>query len=115
MRLDSRESIQILIDTFYEKVRKDELLAPFFKHVHWQSHLPVMYNFWCSLILGDQSYQGKPFDRHVRLKLNKSHFDQWLKLFFATVDEICEDGSGQEIKDRAANIAAVWSYQLGVK
>jgi hemoglobin len=116
MLLDSREAIQKLIDSFYEKVKADKLLAPVFMHVDWPQHLSVMYNFWCSMMLGDQSYRGKPFKRHVHLKLQQAHFDQWLKLFIETVDENAEGEKAMEIKDRAKKhccrmVLSAWSFK----
>ncbi|MGC1244127.1 MAG: group III truncated hemoglobin, partial [Chryseosolibacter sp.] len=54
----NREDIKLLVDSFYEKVQADALLAPVFNHVDWPHHLPIMYNFWSSMLLGDQSYRG---------------------------------------------------------
>ncbi|MDX5396941.1 MAG: group III truncated hemoglobin, partial [Hymenobacteraceae bacterium] len=48
----AQEDIIKLVDTFYEKVNQDELLAPVFNDfaaVNWQTHLPVMYDFWGSV------------------------------------------------------------------
>jgi len=114
MRIETRIEIEILVNKFYEKVKADALLAPLFAHVDWPHHLPIMYNFWSSMLLGDQSYQGNPFQKHVPLPLQAQHFDQWLKLFEATVDENFEGDRAQEVKDRARSIARVFQYKLGL-
>jgi hemoglobin len=109
-----RMSVKILVDLFYHKVRQDDLLAPVFQHVDWEGHLPIMYNFWCSLLLGDRSYQGSPFDKHLSLKLQSNHFERWLQLFEATVDENFTGDNASEGKQRARQIATVWQAKLGL-
>ncbi|HNV30948.1 MAG TPA: group III truncated hemoglobin [Cyclobacteriaceae bacterium] len=114
MVLETRSEIKILVDKFYEKVNQDSLLAPVFAHVDWPHHLPIMYNFWASMLLGEQSYQGNPFQKHVPLPLKADHFDQWLKLFGETVDENFEGDRAQEVKERARSIARVFQHKLGL-
>ena len=110
----SREDIQLLVDRFYDKVNANPLLAPVFGHVDWRKHLPVMYNFWSSILLGDSSYQGNPFQKHVSLPLTSTHFKQWLELFHKTVDENFVGGKAEEAKSRADNIASVFQFKLGL-
>ena len=114
MVLETRSEIKILVDKFYQKVNQDSLLAPVFAHVDWPHHLPIMYRFWSSMLLGEQSYQGNPFQKHVPLPLKADHFHQWLKLFEATVDENFEGDKAQEVKDRARSIARVFQHKLGL-
>jgi len=114
MDLVTRLDIELLVNSFYEKVKVDELLAPVFAHVDWPAHLPVMYNFWSSMLLGDQSYQGNPFQKHVGLSIKVEHFQQWLLLFHATIDENFIGDSALDAKNRATTIAGVWSYKLGL-
>ena len=112
--LESREDIELLVRLFYERVQSDELLAPLFKNVHWPDHLPVMYNFWSSMILGDFSYQGQPFAKHLPLNLRSEHFQRWLMLFHQTVDENFSGDRAIEIRERASTIAKVWQHKLGL-
>lgn len=112
--LDNRTNITRLVDLFYEKVRGDELLAPVFAHVDWPRHLPVMYNFWSSMLLGDQTYQGNPFQKHINLPIQAKHFGRWLLLFNQTVDENFSGEKAREVKDRARSIAGVFQNRLGL-
>jgi hemoglobin len=89
--ITNREDIVFLVDSFYEKVKADELLAPKFQHLDWPKHLPIMYNFWSSMLLGDQSYQGNPFQKHTPLSIN-----------------------AEETKSRAQSIAEVWQHKMGL-
>ncbi len=109
-----RSDIINLVDLFYDKVTKDELLAPVFRHVDWPQHLPTMYNFWSSMLLGDQTYQGNPFQKHVHLTIDSSHFNRWLELFRLTVDEHFAGFKADEVKSRATSIAGVFQHKMGL-
>lgn len=111
----SRQDVKLLVDSFYDKVNKDALLAPVFNDfagVHWETHLPVMYDFWSSVLFGDMSYKGNPFLKHIPLPVEKTHFDRWLELFKQTVDENFQGEKALEVKERAESIAALFQHKL---
>lgn len=112
--ITDRKDIIRLVDTFYSRVKADELLKPVFEHVDWPHHLPIMYNFWSSMIFGDQTYQGNPLQKHFPLAINASHFNRWLELFTQTVDEHFTGFNAKEIKSRAQSIAGVFQHKLGL-
>lgn len=106
--LASREDIELLVNDFYAKVRQDAFIGPVFNDVakvNWDEHLPKITNFWCDLILGEDSYHGRPFPPHIPLNLEVAHFERWLSLFVQTVDEHFVGIKADEIKNRALNIA----------
>jgi len=109
-----REDVVVLVNNFYEKVKQDQLLGPLFAHVDWPHHLPIMYSFWSSMLLGEQSYKGNPFQKHIALAITASHFDRWMELFSKTVDENFTGDKAIEVKDRARSISGVWQYKLGL-
>ena len=110
----NREDIELLVNSFYDKVKQDSLLAPVFSHVDWPNHLPIMYNFWSSMLFGDQTYNGNPFQKHIHLKIDVSHFNRWLELFNSTVENHFVGMKADEVKSRAQSIAGVWQHKLGV-
>ena len=112
--ITNRADIIKLVDSFYDKVKADSLLAPVFAHLDWPKHMPTMYNFWSSMLLGDQSYQGNPFQRHINLGIDASHFTAWLALFTETVDQHFSGMKADEAKDRARSIAALFQHRLGL-
>ena len=109
-----REDVKIMVDKFYDKVKSDELLGPAFSHVDWPHHLPIMYNFWSSMLLGDQSYTGNPLQKHLPLPIGKNHFSRWLELFKETVDENFEGEKAEEVKMRADSIANIFQFKMGL-
>jgi len=112
--IGSRDEVKLLVNSFYEKVKHDELLAPVFAHVDWPHHLPIMYNFWSSVLFGDMSYNGNPFSKHKELPLKREHFSRWIKLFLETVDSEFSGAVAEEAKNRAQTIAIMFQHKMGL-
>ena len=110
----TRKDLTRLVDSFYDKVKGDKLLGPVFSHVNWPKHLPIMYDFWCSMLLGEQTYRGNPFQKHLHLPIDASHFTQWLNLFNTTVDENFNGEKADEVKLRAHSIAGIFQHKMGL-
>jgi hemoglobin len=110
--INDRTDIKLLVDSFYNKVKSDALLGPVFSKVDWPHHLPTMYNFWSSMLIGDQSYSGNPLQKHLGLTITKEHFKQWIALFTTTVDEHFSGEKAEEAKTRAQNIAAIFQHKM---
>jgi hemoglobin len=112
--ITTRNDIELLVDRFYDQVRTNEILASFFRDVNWPAHLPIMYSFWSSAILGEQSYRGNPFQKHLPLAIGKEHFTEWLRLFKKTVDDNFAGENADQIKSRAEGIAGVFQYKMNL-
>ncbi|GAA4054663.1 group III truncated hemoglobin [Hymenobacter glaciei] len=113
--ITTEADVQLLVDTFYTKVNHDALLDPVFNgfaHVDWPRHLPVMYDFWSSLLLGTTRYHGRPFPKHLPLPIAAAHFQRWLALFEATVNELFNGPKSEEAKVRAQSIATLFEHRL---
>lgn len=117
--LDSPEAIKHLVDSFYEKVQKDPFIGPVFTdvaQVDWSKHLPKMYAFWESIILGNNAYDGHPFRPHLLVNqkhtLTSDHFRRWLELFTETIAENFVGETAEQVRQRATQIAMVWSTKL---
>jgi hemoglobin len=84
--------------------------------VNWDKHLPVMYDFWESLLFFTGSYTGNPMLVHGHLNraanLTAGHFSEWLKIFTSTVDELFEGEKAELAKQRASSIATVMQLKL---
>ena len=117
--LDSPEAIRHLVDSFYDKVQVDTLIGPIFTEVaqvDWSHHLPKMYAFWETIILGNNSYDGHPFRPHLLVNqketLTRDHFERWLALFYETLRENFTGETADQVRQRATQIALVWSQKL---
>jgi hemoglobin len=71
-----------------------------------------MYRFWQTVLLGEHTYMGSPFPPHANLPVDKSHFDQWLKLFKETLDEFFRGEKANEAKWRADKMAEMFQLRL---
>ena len=115
--IKTTEQVKQLVDKFYEKVNADNLLSPVFNQeakVNWEGHLPKMYKFWGSILLGTADYNGRPFPPHETLQIDAKHFERWLQLFMETVNENFEGEIAETAKERAKNIATIFQHKLGL-
>lgn len=115
--ITTSEDIKTLVDAFYEKVNRDELLSEVFNgiaRVNWPEHLPLMYRFWESLLLGAGTYQGAPFPKHAVLPIQQEHFERWMKLFMEALKENFTGPKSEEAKLRALCIADTFARRMGV-
>lgn len=115
--IETSEDIKTLIDRFYDKVNRDELLAPIFNDVAkvaWAAHLPKMYRFWDTMLLHAMSYGDKPYPKHEVLPIKHGHFEHWVALFVATVNENFSGSKSEEAKERAVCIADTFAQRMGV-
>ncbi len=70
----SLDDVKNLVDTFYGKVRQDELIGPIFDERiqdRWPQHLEKMYTFWQTILLGEHTYYGASFPPHAQLPVEK--------------------------------------------
>ncbi len=119
----TKENIETMVINFYRRVLKDDIVGPFFiaklgddmTNEYWEPHLELLVNFWASIALGDASYRGNPFAPHMYLgELSREIFEQWLKLFFETLDEVYEPGVADQFKERSSIIAGNFMRNLGL-
>lgn len=111
----TEDNIKILVNNFYRKVEKDELLSPIFNKVikDWQPHLNKMYDFWSSVMLQTKKYKGNPVVQHQNLMpFNKGLFDRWLSLFAQTSMELFEEDQALLFIVKSENIARSLKYML---
>lgn len=107
--LVDRAFIGALVRDFYRRVRADERLGPIFAseiHGDWEPHLEKMTDFWCSVILKNGAYSGRPVPAHLKLKqVREADFDIWLGLFRQTLAARCPPEVAEVFLDRAERIA----------
>ncbi|MEO0897643.1 MAG: group III truncated hemoglobin [Bacteroidota bacterium] len=113
--IENLEDIQLLVDSFYGKVRQDKLIGHIFNQVignRWEFHLNKMYTFWQTVLTDDYTYNGRPFPPHMKLPVEQEHFDRWLALFSATVDDLFEGKKAEEAKWRANRMALMFHSKI---
>lgn len=107
--IKNREDVFLLVSSFYEKVRKNDFLGPFFNEVikDWDAHIENLTDFWESSLFLQTRYYGDPLKVHVKVDqannnaITQEHFGNWLNLWFATIDELFEGDYAENAKRRA--------------
>jgi hemoglobin len=103
-------TIRTLVDTFYERVRRDPVLAPVFESAiadtAWPAHLQKMYAFWSSVMLTSGRYKGNPVAVHQQVGgMAPTLFGRWLDLFERTAAELFVPDVAEAFAVRARRIA----------
>ena len=107
--------IQILVDTFYDTIRKDQLLGPIFDGIiqdRWPEHLEKMYRFWQTVLLEEHTYYGSPFPPHAKMPIQKEHFDRWIQLFTQTVDALYTGETSDRAKWQGNRMAEMFQFKI---
>ena len=106
--------IERLVRVFYARVQADPVLAPIFaaRIVDWEPHLARMCAFWSSVALMSGRYHGQPFQAHMSLPVDDTHFERWLAIFEATAHDLCPPEAAAHFIERARRIAQ--SLMLGI-
>jgi len=109
------DDIKLLVDTFYDNVRKDELIGPIFDNViegRWPEHLEKMYRFWQTVLLEEHTYYGSPFGPHAKLPVDLEHFERWIGIFTQTIDQLFTGDKAEEAKMRATKMAQMFHHKI---
>jgi hemoglobin len=117
--LDSRAEIAEMVRRFYVDVAQDDLLGPMFNEVarvDWAEHLEKLTDYWARALLEMPGYQGNPFRSHTvihrQCPFTTAHFEQWLSLFYETLDLGWVGPRTEQARRFAAKVARVHSQQL---
>ena len=113
--IETLEDIKTLVNSFYDKVREDELLADIFNNIiqnRWPVHLEKMHRFWQTVLLEEHTYFGSPFVPHAQLPVEKQHFERWLKLFYETVDEYFIGELDEKSKWQGKRMAQMFNMKI---
>lgn len=120
--ITSREDIVLLVDEFYNKIKKDEQIGFIFTDVakvNWEKHLPIMYDFFENMLFYTGGYTGNPMELHKHINrlypLTEAHFQQWTKLFTTTVDELFSGDIAGLAKKRALSIAQIMQIKIAAE
>lgn len=117
--IETREDLLQLVTRFYEKLLADDSINYLFTEVakiDLQHHLPVLVDFWDTILLGSDTYRKNAMQPHIDLHQKSSftdhHFDTWLRYFTETVNELFEGEKAFLAKERATSIATVMKIKI---
>jgi len=118
--LENRADIQLLVYKFYNKVRGNSEIGPFFNETitDWNHHLEKLTDFWESNLLYAGKYRGRPGRSHIMVdrkfnhKIEAKHFGTWLNLWIQTIDENFEGELAERAKNNARKMATNFHLKI---
>ncbi|NNC94722.1 MAG: group III truncated hemoglobin [Chitinophagales bacterium] len=128
--IKTRKDVRHLVNVFYAKIRKDELLGPIFNSQisaeKWPEHLNRLTDFWESNLFGVAKFIGNPSTKHIKVDasmdytIEQIHFARWLHLWFETIDELYEGTLATKAKQSARKMStgqylAIWNNRSAKK
>ncbi|MDO6738513.1 group III truncated hemoglobin [Wenyingzhuangia sp. 2_MG-2023] len=115
--IQNRADINQLVNHFYSKVRKDNLLGPIFNRMipekAWPVHLEKLTDFWETNLFGIPKFKGNPTQKHLLTDatfdhvINQEHFDHWLSLWKNSIDELYQGDLATRAQMAAYSIAQI--------
>jgi hemoglobin len=117
--IENRADLEKMLEAFYKKVFKDDLISHFFLEVvplNLETHIPVITDFWESVLLDGRGYRKNVMEIHLNIseksRIEKVHLDRWVKIFSETVDEMFEGTKASLAKQRAVSIATMMNIKI---
>jgi hemoglobin len=113
--IETIADIRLLVDTFYGRIRENELLGPIFNGTigeRWPEHLEKMYRFWQTILLEEHTYMGTPFPPHAQMPIGADHFEAWLSTWHDTVDGLFSGTRANDAKWRGNKMAALFLSKI---
>jgi hemoglobin len=107
-----RADIEELVSAFYGTAFQDPLIGPVFTEIakmDLDHHLPIMCDFWETVLFNAGLYQRNALQVHVALHsrhpLGADHLERWVTLWSATVDARFSGPIADRAKLQASRIA----------
>lgn len=106
--LCSEAEVVKLVEAFYLRVRRDDLLGPVFEARvrDWSAHHSLLVAFWSSLLRGTRRFHGAPVSCHLAIpELTEALFLRWVALFRQTTAECGNEAMCREADEAALRMA----------
>lgn len=115
-QIQDRNDINLLVNSFYSKIRVNNVLGPIFnKHIsenEWMHHIEKLTDFWETNLFGKPVFKGNPTQKHILVDYNlnntisQEHFNTWLRIWFETIDELFIGEMAERAKIAAKKMAS---------
>jgi hemoglobin len=117
--IETRADIEVLMNAFYEKAMKDEVIGFIFTDVaklDLKHHIPIITDFWENVLFNSGSYVRNAMAPHFMLnakeKFVPQYFDRWLQLFTETVHQNFSGARAELACNHANSIAAIMKMKM---
>jgi hemoglobin len=109
------EDLHDLLVAFYATIGRDALLAPYFADIDMSVHIPVIVQFWSTIVFNTRKYSGNAFRPHSNMPgLTAKHFARWVATLESTVSERFSGMRADHMKTMAHRIAYSMQLRLGI-
>jgi hemoglobin len=107
------EDLHGLLTTFYDRIEREPLLAPYFRDLDMREHIPRIADFWSTILFQTRRYSDNAFRPHLEMPgLTPAHFARWVATLEAVVDDGWRGPAAQRMKDMAHRIAYSMQVRL---
>ncbi|TQC41721.1 group III truncated hemoglobin [Rhodococcus sp. WS4] len=117
--ISTRADLEVLLRHFYGRAFADPVLEPAFETlavIGVDDHLPVMCDFWETVLLRTGNYRGSVFTVHRALHgrhgFTALHFDRWVELWTRSVEDLFDGDVAQRATREAVKIARAMRRRL---
>ena len=117
--IETREDVELLVETFYTRAFADPVLGPIFIDVaklDLAAHMPIMCDFWENILFDARKYPGGMMFKHMQLHMLTSlrlhHFQRWLDHWVETVEELFEGPRANVAKMHASRVAGMMAQRF---
>lgn len=117
--IQDRADCERLVRAFYGRALHDPIIGFIFTDVaklDLDAHVPMVASFWETVLLGAKSYTSGAFHPHATLnaqvRLRPGHFQRWLALWHAAVDEEFAGPVADQAKRHADRVAFAFAGRL---
>ena len=120
--ITQRKDIELLVAEFYKKVLVDDKIAPVFTgkvKIDWDSHLPIICDFWENLLWGGDKYQANSMQKHLdfnkHIPFTHLHLERWILHWNTTLTENFKGKNATQISERAGHIGRLILFKISQK
>jgi hemoglobin len=117
--ISTRADLEVLLRHFYGRAFADPILEPAFETlavIGVDDHLPVMCDFWETVLFRTGTYRGSVAAVHRALHgshgFTTAHFDRWVELWASSIEELFDGDVAQRATREAASIARAMRRRL---
>lgn len=120
MDIESRDDLFKIVDLFYQKLFNDKDVQHFFVEFkepeNLKKHLMILVDFWDNVLFHSGTYAKNAMQPHVEknksMPFTEIHFEKWIELLFASIDEQFKGLNAEVMKSRAKSIATVMQIRI---
>lgn len=120
--LATRADVELLLRRFYGGAFDDEVLTEPFAELAGrglEDHLSVMCDFWETVLFRGGLYRRSALEAHRQVHqltpLTAAHFQRWLSLWTATVDQMYDGPVADQAKIQATRMAGAMHRSLTLR